>query len=111
MIAVFVTLKIQPEFRDQFLEATFGDARGSIRDEPRCYRFDVLQDSSDKNKFHLYEVYEDLDARDSHRRSPHFLEWWTTVENWFDGDIQRTMCETIFPSDAGWRSQKEHLTE
>ena len=49
MISIFVTINIKDGFRDQFVEAVLDDARGSVRDEAGCYRFDVLQDSENPN--------------------------------------------------------------
>ena len=109
MLAVFVTIQLKPGFRDQFMEASLGDARGSAADEPGCFRFDVLQDNTDPDRFHLYEVYADQAAREAHRQAPHYLKWRETVSDWFDGDLQRVECTTIFPSEDGWRSQKPHL--
>lgn len=109
MLAVFVTIQLKPGFRDEFIQASLGDARGSVADEPGCFRFDVLQDNTDPDRFHLYEVYADQDAREEHRKAPHYLRWRETVSDWFDGDIQRTECTTVFPSEDGWRSQKPHL--
>ena len=42
MLSVFVTIQVKPGFRDRFVEAVLDDARGSVRDEPGCFRFDVL---------------------------------------------------------------------
>ena len=70
MISIFVTIQIKPEFRERFMEASLGDARGSVRDEPACYRFDILQADSDPNRFHLYEVYADEAAMEAHRNAP-----------------------------------------
>ena len=111
MIAIFVTLQVKPGFRERFIEATFGDARGSVGDEPDCFRFDVLQSDSDPNRFHLYEVYADQQALDSHRKTPHYLKWRSTVGEWFDGEAQRVECTTLFPSDGGWARQKPHLID
>lgn len=111
MIAIFVTLQVKPAFRDRFVEATFGDARGSVGDEPGCFRFDVLESASDPNRFHLYEVYTDQQALDAHRQAPHYLKWRATVGDWFDGEAQRVEGTTLFPSDAGWQRQKTHLPD
>jgi hypothetical protein len=46
MFALFVTVKIKPGHRDEFIEATMGDAIGSNNDEPGCLRFDVLADNN-----------------------------------------------------------------
>ena len=109
MISIFVTIQIRDGFVDQFKEASFGDSQGSVRDEPGCFRFYILQNSEDPNRFHLYEVYEDELALEAHRDAPHYKKWRSTVEDWFDGDISRVLMTTIFPSDKGWRDQKPHL--
>ena len=109
MLAILVTIQIKEGYRDRFIEASFGDAQGSVRDEPGCFRFDILQDESDVNRFHLYEVYENADAREAHRNAPHYQKWRSTVEDWFDGDFQRILMTTVFPSEDGWRKQKPTL--
>ena len=111
MLSIFVTIQVKPGFRDRFIEATFDDARGAVRDEPGCYRFDVMQASSDENRFHLHEVYADRAALEAHRQAPHFLKWRSTVSDWLDGDFKRIESSTLFPSDDGWRSQKAHLMD
>ncbi|HAL46388.1 MAG TPA: antibiotic biosynthesis monooxygenase, partial [Dehalococcoidia bacterium] len=55
MISIFVTIRIKDGFADQFREASFGDAHGATREEPGCFRFDILQNAEDSNLFHLYE--------------------------------------------------------
>ena len=111
MISIFVTIRIKEGFSDQFTEASFGDSQGSVRDEPACFRFDILKNSEESNLFHLYEVYEDEAALDAHRNAPHYKKWRSTVEDWFDGDISRVMMNTVFPSDEGWRQQKPSLLD
>ncbi len=109
MISIFVTIQVKPQFKERFAKASFGDAQGSVRDEPGCFRFDILQDSSDPNCFHLYEVYADEAALETHRNSPHYKTWRGTVGDWFDGQPERVAMSTVFPSDDGWRKQKPHL--
>ncbi len=111
MISIFVTIQIKEGFKDQFTEASFGDAQGSVRDEPGCFRFDILQSDEDPNRFHLYEVYADQAALEAHRNAPHYKKWRETVQDWFDGDLQRVLMNTVFPSDEGWRKQKAHLLD
>ena len=111
MISIFVTIRIKEGFSDQFTEASFGDSQGSVRDELGCFRFDILKNTEEPNLFHLYEVYEDEAALDAHRNAPHYKKWRSTVEDWFDGDIERVMMNTVFPSDEGWRQQKSSLLD
>ena len=109
MISIFVTVRIKSGFREQFIEASYGDAQGSVRDEPGCFRFDMLQDAGDPDLFHRYEVYQDQSAIDAHRAAPHYLKWRETVWGWLDGDPQRVEMTTLFPSEEGWRKQKAGL--
>lgn len=109
MISIFVTIQIKEGTVDAFTEASFGDAQGSVRDEPGCFRFDILQNQEDPNRFHLYEVYADAAALDAHREAPHYKKWRSTVESMFDGDISRVVMNTVFPSDEGWQKQKPNL--
>ena len=74
MIALLVTIDIQPEFKERFMEELLLDAKGANDDEPGCLRFDVLQDSEDPNRVHLYEVYKDDAAIAAHREAPHFRQ-------------------------------------
>ncbi|MCH8207257.1 MAG: antibiotic biosynthesis monooxygenase, partial [Chloroflexi bacterium] len=97
MISIFVTIQLKPGFREQFAEASLGDAQGSVRDEPGCFRFDILHDDSDPNRFHLYEVYTDQAALEAHRETPHYKKWRATVQDWFDGEPQRVPMTTVFP--------------
>lgn len=110
MHAIFVTIKIKDGYREQFKEASLGDSQGSVRDEPGCFRFDILEDKTDPNTFYLYEVYEDEAAHmEAHRNAPHYKKWRETVSPWFEGDTQAVPMNTVFPSDEGWRKQKPGL--
>ena len=44
MRALFVTVRMKPEYRDRILKGALEDGRGSREDEPGCLRFDVFQD-------------------------------------------------------------------
>ncbi|HIB56931.1 MAG: putative quinol monooxygenase [Alphaproteobacteria bacterium] len=111
MMSIFVTIKIKEGFSDQFREASFGDSEGSVRDEPGCFRFDILQNSECRQVFHLYEVYEDDQAFEAHKKTPHFKKWFSAVEPWLDGEIKSVKMSTVFPSDIGWKNQKSSLTQ
>ena len=109
MFSIFVTIHIKPNFIDQFTEASFGDARGSVRDEPECYRFDIHQSAESPNRFHLYEVYRDEAAFKAHLETAHFKKWISIVKEMFDGEPDRVTMTTVFPSDEGWEKQKPSL--
>ena len=102
MIALLVTIRIQPPHREAFMEAMLDDALHSVQDEPGCLRFDVLEDPDDPNRIFLYEVYRDEEALEAHRHTPHFLRWKHTTRNWFDGEALVEQAVSVFPADEDW---------
>jgi len=75
-VALFVTVEIKEDRLDDFLRVIEADAIGSRTNENgKCFRFDVLRDSSQANKFHFYEVYENEEAVVAHKATPHFALW------------------------------------
>jgi (4S)-4-hydroxy-5-phosphonooxypentane-2,3-dione isomerase len=75
MLAIFVTVKIKPDQRQRFLDVIEDDAVSSVRDEPGCVDFQVLQDGGDADTYYFYEVYRDEEAMQAHRQTPHFARW------------------------------------
>jgi autoinducer 2-degrading protein len=76
MYVVIVDLHVKPERLDEFLPAMVENASASLRDEPGCVRFDVVQDDADAGHLILYEIYRDRAAfEDDHLKRPHFLRW------------------------------------
>jgi len=55
-IALLVSVEIKKDMIEEFLTAIKEDAKGS-RLEEGCFRFDVLRDTENANKFKFYEVY------------------------------------------------------
>ena len=103
MIALVVSVRINPERRAEFLRIIEEDGRGSREDEPGCLRFDVLQDSQDTDHFYFYEVYRDEEALAAHRQAPHFQPWSAFVAaGGLRVPAEATRCQTIFPLDAAW---------
>ena len=103
MYALIVTLRVKPEYRERYLEASLGDAQGSARDEPGCLRFDVLIDNNDPNTIYFYEVYRDEAAFQEHLKAPHYITWRDTVQGWAEGEAR--FATTFFPAEADWRRQ------
>ena len=75
MFSLMVQLEVRPEDRDEFLAAIRTNAEASVRDEPGCHRFDVSAVEGDDNRFVLYELYDDAEAFEGHKRAPHFADW------------------------------------
>ncbi len=97
MLAMWVKVRIKPEERKRFLDAIEADALGSERDEPGCFRFNVLQDAEDENVYYFYEVYRDQAALEAHRAAPHYATWRAAADS-LDGPSQPTRCRPVFPA-------------
>ena len=80
MFTLMVQIEVDPDRRDEFLAAITANAEASVRDEPGCLRFDVCSVDGDENRFLLYELYEDAEAFEAHKRAPHFLDWRLVAE-------------------------------
>jgi (4S)-4-hydroxy-5-phosphonooxypentane-2,3-dione isomerase len=105
MLALWVKVRVKPEGRERFLKAIETDALASERDEPGCYRFNVLQDAQDPSVYFFYEVYEDEAALEKHRTMPHYATW-RAVADTLDGPPQPTRCATVFPSARGYWTKR-----
>jgi len=105
MYVIIAPIKIKEEFKERFIEEMLQDAKGSMKSEPGCLRFDVIQDGDDPNKIWLYEVYVDEAAFQAHTRTPHFLKWRDTVKDWFDEGPKGAGkgSSNIWPPDDGWK--------
>jgi len=99
MYAVAVPLKVKPEMREKFVAAALDDSTCSVRDEPGCFRFDVLQDNTDPNKFFFYEVYLDENAFKAHQASAHYPRWRAVAAEVLSEPTNAHRCTTIFPKD------------
>ena len=99
MFALVVSLKVKPDLRDKFLAAAEDDSICSVRDEPGCLRFDVLQDNADPNRFFFYEVYRDEDAFQAHGQAPHFARWRAAAAEVLAEPTSVTRCTTVSPRD------------
>lgn len=111
MFSLIATHIIQPEYRDAYIQAIFEDAAGSLKNEPDCLQFDVLQDESDPNIFYLHETYRDRAAFEKHMTTPHFKKWNDTVKNWFQKPAIVFWGKTLFPADAVYQKTKLILSE
>jgi autoinducer 2-degrading protein len=101
MLAIWVKVRIKPEGRQKFLRAIEVDALGSERDEPGCFRFNVLQDEADPNVYYFYEVYADQAALEAHRGMPHY-EVWRGAADTLDGPTEALRCRPVFPAARGY---------
>jgi quinol monooxygenase YgiN len=81
-VVLVLELLVRPEHRAEFLDALWEDANGALDQEAGCLRFDVTVDSTNENRFVLYEVYRDADARQIHRAAPYLKRVGAGLETW-----------------------------
>lgn len=72
MYCIIVTTQLKSGQREAFLAAMLPNAEASVRDEPGCHVFDVLEDRDNPDLFHLYEIYADEQALADHKSTPHY---------------------------------------
>lgn len=104
MLVLIVKFQLKPEHRDRFIATSLGDAQGSVRDEPGCLRFDVIQDESDPNRIYFYEVYAGEAAFQEHLKAPHFLAWRDSIsDEWYAEPSELVRGQSLFPTDEAWK--------
>ena len=103
MFALIVELRVKPDRSQQFLQAIEANATASVRDEPGCLRFDVVQDRDDPFHYFLYELYIDEPAFEAHRHAPHFPVWRAAAATCLHADDgQRNVsCNVVFSCHDG----------
>lgn len=97
MYALWVSVKVKPEKREQFLAAIEDDSICSVRDEPGCVRFDVLQDQADPDRYYFYEVYRDEAGFQAHLQTPHLARWRKAAEECLAEPSVAVRATTVFP--------------
>lgn len=97
MIALSVSVQVNPGRLEAFVEAIRTNAERSFTDEPGCLYFDVSQDVADDHHFTLYELYADEAAVDAHRNQPHFKVWREAVAQYVvPGSQVNTLARRLF---------------
>lgn len=74
MYCIIVKNVLKPGTKDTYLAAILPNAGASVRDEPGCHRFDVLEAKAEPDTFYLYEIYDAPDALTAHKETAHYKE-------------------------------------
>jgi autoinducer 2-degrading protein len=73
MISLVIVVEVNPEKIELFREYLFEEAADAVSDEPGCRDFFVSQSKTEPHVFTLVEFYDDEEALEEHRLTPHFL--------------------------------------
>ena len=99
MYVVSVTIFVKPENIQQFIDATFDNARNT-RKEPGNARFDVLQAEDDPGRFLLYEAYHQKEGFAQHQQTEHYKRWKQTVADYMAQPRQGVKHNALFFGDG-----------
>jgi autoinducer 2-degrading protein len=72
---ILVDFRLKPGSRAEFRRFVDLNATASVRDEPGCRRFDVLEVQGEPDRVLLYEIYDDEAAFEQHCRTSHFQDF------------------------------------
>jgi autoinducer 2-degrading protein len=84
---VIVDFRLNSGALAEFRPRIGANARASVRDEPGCRRFDVVESRGDPDRVLLYEIYDDEASFDQHCRTAHFRS--------FDSECARFVAEKV----------------
>lgn len=71
-VGYMATLKVVDGKQAEF-EAAFTGLQKAVREnEPGALQYDLMQDEADPTTYRVFEIYEDLDARNVHGKSEAF---------------------------------------
>jgi quinol monooxygenase YgiN len=101
VIANFVVFELKPGTRDQFIEASLGNSRGSI-DGPGCLATSVFPDPVRENVAYVFEVFTDQNAFENHHNQPYYQEWIGQTSGLLAQPYQ-LLQSTTFPDDDSFR--------
>jgi autoinducer 2-degrading protein len=99
MFAAYFTINVRPNDMQKFLAACIEEGKASVRDEPDCYRFEILRDKNDQNRICFIEVFKNEQALQAHYETPHFSKMWEAIEGMIDGELGETDMEFVYSSD------------
>jgi quinol monooxygenase YgiN len=69
---IIVDFKLKPGMRAKFRKLIDANADASVREEPGCQRFDVLEPAGEDDRIVLYEIYDHRAALDAHIATEHY---------------------------------------
>ena len=73
--AIIVDFTLEDGSFDRFHSCVLENAEKSISLEVGCHRFDVLIPDGEQGRIVLYEIYEDAEAFEAHKRTTHFQQF------------------------------------
>ena len=92
-----VEFDLKPESLQKFNQLIAVNASASVRDEPGCRQFDVLQDLDQPNHVVLYEVYDSPEAFQAHMGMKHTQTFLAAAKPLVDRQTAYKLKRTVAP--------------
>lgn len=102
MIIVHVQVVVKPDSVEAFKQASIANAQASLQ-EPGVFRFDVIQEEADPNRFMLVEIYRSSQAQAAHKETHHYALWRDTVAPMMAEPRRSVKFTNVFPDDTIWQ--------
>jgi autoinducer 2-degrading protein len=101
MFIVHVCIQVKSENLEEFKLATLANVKNSLQ-EPGIARFDFLEETDDRNRFMLVEVYRTAEDAQKHKETAHYQAWRDRVAPMMETPRTNIKLANIHPADAGW---------
>ena len=105
MFVLITPIRVDPEYRDRYVESLKGNISTSLRTEPGCLRFEAIQDARDPDVVWLHEVFTDETSFDSHMNTPHLVGHLERTKDWTEvlSHGAGRGASYIWPPDDEWK--------
>jgi len=104
MYCIVVKTQLKPGTRKAFLDAMLPNAEASVRDEPGCQVFDVLEAREEDDTIYLYEIYTDPNALTAPKETPHYASSRAVVTDLIaEHRVSPPVCIAMNPAQLGSR--------
>ena len=81
MFVVTVVFSLNEGAAPAFMPIIKAQAENSVKLEERCHQFDVSWNEDAPNKVFLYELYDDENAFEYHKKTNHYIAFSGAIEN------------------------------
>ena len=99
MIVTIVSIRVKPEYRKEFIEATERNHEHSVQEKGNL-RFDFLQSKEDPDNFTLYEAYASETQAAAHKETAHYKEWKERVARMMARSRVGLPCRVLAPKNV-----------
>ncbi|GIS30837.1 MAG: hypothetical protein Ct9H90mP2_12200 [Dehalococcoidia bacterium] len=112
MYILMVRLKVKEEKIQEFIEESIGDAAGSVKNEPGCRRFDIIQDSRIRLNSHSAK-FMTTKMHSKHTQLTNILRYGLKIQKTFIQQKQRSLSfKPVYPTDnVKWGSARDDFSD